>query len=222
MAAKNVSNIGKVSGQAHKSANVTNKGVVHFQKDQEQFSMKPNSENPSNQQVKLKLMQLHLSFIQPFVKRGFKYYFPNFNPQNAALSYNLQYAIDDSETEPKILWEKFSFSQGPANPINSAALHISAEQQILSISWTLNPQLQIKEKMAEYKAMVLLFPDKPTKHPIIAEMYGNSPLSAQQLIPLGKSLKKIKYHVYIAFGPINDLTPCTSSKYLGSIDWKTE
>lgn len=162
------------------------------------------------------LMHQYLSRILPVIRLGFKDNERNIPAYNAAMSYNLKYAVLEENNQIKLDYPKFSISRGIHIEDLVVSMHVSSNS--LFLEWNYDKTKLSLDVASEFKCMVMYFHDEKDMY-MVGDLLSSYMLDGSMTLPLPTaSLIKGAYHVYIAFIAIDGTNRSTDSVYVGRFE----
>lgn len=147
---------------------------------------------------------------------GFKNYDPNKKAYSSAMSYNLNNAIEKTETGYAINFENFRISKGILNPIISYRFEIDKETETFTLFWDYDTKLSAASGLNTSSCRVIL---SGPEELAFSNEGMNTLLQQTKTVKLQRQEHIGTYHIYVFFHKSDGSDECTDSKYLGTIEW---
>lgn len=176
---------------------------------------RPLSDKEVNNRNKFGLMQQFLGPYKKIIRLGFANYAKNMTAYNAAMSYNLQHAIQQDDDGFHINYDQIAISRGLDAEITGALFQLREEN--IHISWELkNPQKLMDEDLTYFRTLVLLVPENPinASQGVLLENYITD---LKESIRLPALTHSDIYHLYLGFAASDGTNRSMNSCYLGNI-----
>ena len=160
-------------------------------------------------------MQQFLSPYKKVIRLGFANYAKNMTAFNAAMSYNLQHAIQQDDDGFHINYDQIAISRGLDAEITGALFQLQEEN--IHINWELkNPQKLMDEDLTYFRTLVLLVPENPinASQGVLLENYITD---LKESIRLPAITHSDIYHLYLGFIAGDGTNRSMNSCYLGNI-----
>ncbi len=206
---------GTLSGKAGSVVFVTNGNTTYARGLPQKSKKKPTAEQIESR-TRFTLVQKFLSHMLGLIQVGFKNYKPNKKAYGNAMSYNLNNAVEKTETGYSINYENFRVSKGTPNPITSYTFQVDQENGIFNISWEYDADMASLNNINSSNCRLFLY------NPGVCAFTNESmnPLiHKKQHVNLYRQQTVGDYHVYIFFCRPDGSSECTDSKYLGTFEW---
>jgi hypothetical protein len=177
---------------------------------------RPLSDKEVNNRNKFGLMQRFLSPYKKVIRLGFANYAKNMTAFNAAMSHNLQHAVQQDDDGFHIDYDQIAISRGLDTEITGASFQLQEEN--IHISWELkNSQKLLDEDLTDFRTLVLLVPENPinASEGVLLENYI---MDLQESIRIPTPTRSDTYHLYLGFVATDGTNRSMNSRYLGNIN----
>lgn len=171
----------------------------------------PQTDRQLDQRMKFALIGKLLKPLSQFLKIGFKNYAVKMTAFNAAMAYNLHYAIVGAFPEYSINYANVMVTSGSLPPALNQAVQ-STTTGIVEFSWTDN-STEISASPLD-KTMLVVY--NPLKNQAVCVIDEGVRAGSPQMITVPNSFLGDQVHCYIGFSTADELE-LSNSNYAGAI-----
>ncbi len=193
------------------------KSISYIRAKPKRKKVKPRTPAQERQRARFRFMQKYLTPIIPYIRLGFQHDGSSRSAHNAAMSYNLKNALQETDGGLSIIPEKFMFSRGTLAPaLRGSAVFEGTE---LVVRW--DPQ--VPDSTRAPVALVMAYALEGDGGGWLSKAFGEGSEKGIQRIPVEEEdvfIQSPAYHVYLAFIATDGSNETSDSLYLGLVTYE--